>query len=275
MKHGVRCARPLDRCRPQLIRRTNPVAELSRSLRLLVCAARPGAAKASVLSSAFILTEQLRSWVATPNECQWPVLGRAVVSEPSARLPNVKRLATFVMVVAAVINFAGCASAPAGGGRHAIKTTGVSPVNGAVAAGSLAVGPGPTTYTVQRQPAPGSCQYRYSPTGEPLPDPRCTPGAINPKVIEDRDPDKDTLAHTVCRSGYTKSIRPPVAVTRVEKRANAESYSYTGDLADAEYDHLVSLVLGGDPNDPRNLWVEPPSPGHRPKDGVNNPKDIV
>jgi len=37
----------------------------------------------------------------------------------------------------------------------------------------------------------------------------------------------------------------------------------------------VSLVLGGDPNDPRNLWVEPPSPGHQPQDGVNNPKDIV
>ncbi|OHU52311.1 hypothetical protein BKG82_18760 [Mycobacteroides chelonae] len=135
--------------------------------------------------------------------------------------------------------------------------------------GPLAVGPGPTNYVVQRQPAAGSCLYRHSPTGEPLPDPRCTPGAISPKVTQ------ETLAHTVCRAGYTKSIRPPVAITRVEKRENAKSYSYTGDLADAEYDHLVSLVLGGDPNDPRNLWVEPPSPGHKPRDGVNNPKDVV
>lgn len=139
----------------------------------------------------------------------------------------------------------------------------------APAAGQLAVGPGPTNYTVQAQPPAGSCTYRYSSTGEPLPDPRCTPGATNPKVTQ------DTLAHTVCRAGYTKSIRPPASITRAEKRANAESYSYTGDLAYAEYDHLLSLVLGGDPNDPRNLWVEPPSPGHKPKDGVNNPKDIV
>lgn len=133
----------------------------------------------------------------------------------------------------------------------------------------LPVGPGPTHYAVQQQPAAHSCHYRYSPSGEPLPDPRCTPGAVNPKVTQ------DTIARTVCHSGYTKSIRPPVEVTRAEKRMNAESYSFTGDLKDAEYDHLVSLVLGGDPNDPRNLWVESPSPSHRPKDGVNNPKDIV
>jgi hypothetical protein len=135
--------------------------------------------------------------------------------------------------------------------------------------GAPAVGPGPTNYTIERQPAPGSCQYRQSPTGEPLPDPRCTPGAVNPKVTQ------ETLAHTICRPGYTKSIRPSVDVTRAEKRANAESYAFTGNLADAEYDHLVALEIGGDPNDPRNLWVEPPSPGHRSKDGVNNDKDAV
>ncbi|MGB8407139.1 MAG: hypothetical protein WCE30_24070 [Mycobacterium sp.] len=179
------------------------------------------------------------------------------------------RYPTVAMAVAAAITLAGCASDTAGSGRHAMTETGVSPANEAISTGALAVGPGPTNYTVQQQPPAGSCQYRYTPTGEPLPDPRCTPGAISPKVTQ------DTLAHTVCRSGYTKSIRPSVAITREEKRRNAESYSFTGDLADAEFDHLVSLVLGGDPNDPRNLWVEPPSPGHRPKDGVNNPKDIV
>ena len=30
-----------------------------------------------------------------------------------------------------------------------------------------------------------------------------------------------------------------------------------GSLHTAEYDHLISLELGGDPNDPANLWVEP------------------
>jgi hypothetical protein len=64
-------------------------------------------------------------------------------------------------------------------------------------------------------------------------------------------------------------------VTDAEKRQNAESYGYTGRLGDAEYDHLIPLGVGGDPNDPRNLWVEPPSPGHTPGSGPANPKDDV
>jgi hypothetical protein len=40
--------------------------------------------------------------------------------------------------------------------------------------------------------------------------------------------------------------------------ASAAAYGYTGSLRVAEYDHLVPLELGGDPNDSANLWVEPP-----------------
>ena len=64
-------------------------------------------------------------------------------------------------------------------------------------------------------------------------------------------------------------------MTAVEKRANAVSYNYRGSLRQAEYDHLIPLELGGDPNDPRNLWVEPPSPGHKPSQGFRSPKDPV
>ncbi|WP_308445440.1 hypothetical protein [Streptomyces violascens] len=83
------------------------------------------------------------------------------------------------------------------------------------------------------------------------------------------------LNETVCKAGYTATIRPPASVTGAEKAANAKSYSYTGPMGDAEEDHLVSLVLGGDPNSPLNLWVEPPSPDHKPGGGPNNPKDVV
>lgn len=135
---------------------------------------------------------------------------------------------------------------------------------------TLTYGPGPVSpYTVQPQPEPGTCHYRYTPTGQPLPDQNCTPGALNPKVTE------ATLDTTICRTGYTKSIRPPQSITREEKALNAESYGYSGSLRDAEYDHLVPLELGGDPNSALNLWVEPPSPGHRPGSGVNNKKDGV
>ncbi|MGY4101583.1 hypothetical protein ACW2Q0_18810 [Nocardia sp. R16R-3T] len=135
---------------------------------------------------------------------------------------------------------------------------------------NVPVGPGPSgTYTVQAQPAPGSCHYRKSADGQPLPDPACTPGAVNPSVAA------DNLGDTICKGGYTSSIRPPANITNREKDADAKSYDYTGPLHDAEYDHLVSLELGGDPNDPRNLWVEPPSPDHKPGAGPNNPKDAV
>ena len=134
----------------------------------------------------------------------------------------------------------------------------------------IAVGAGPQKhYTVQQQPAAGSCHYRYE-HGEPLEDPKCTPGAISPAVTQ------ANLKSTICRQGgYTSAIRPSAYVTGKEKKLNAASYGFTGSMRDAEFDHLVSLQLGGDPNDPRNLWVEPADPGHRKGAGVNNKKDPV
>jgi hypothetical protein len=73
--------------------------------------------------------------------------------------------------------------------------------------------------------------------GEGLPDPNCTPGAISPKVTE------DTLATTICKTGYTKSIRPPASITEAQKRGNAAAYGYTGSLRDVEYDHSCRLDL--------------------------------
>ncbi|MFF4256759.1 hypothetical protein ACFY1L_36785 [Streptomyces sp. NPDC001663] len=137
-------------------------------------------------------------------------------------------------------------------------------------AGKVAVGAGPQRhYTVQQQPAAGSCHYRYE-NGEPLEDRKCTPGAISPAVTQ------ANLKSTICRKGgYTADIRPSAYVTGKEKRLNAASYGFTGRMGDAEYDHLISLQLGGDPNDYRNLWVEPADPGHRSGSGVNNKKDPV
>jgi hypothetical protein len=135
---------------------------------------------------------------------------------------------------------------------------------------AIAVGAGPQAhYTIEQQPPPGSCHYRYD-HGQPLEDPACTPGAISPAVTQ------ANLKTTICRSGgYTSGVRPSSYVTGKEKTLNAASYGYTASMRDAEYDHLISLQLGGDPNDPRNLWVEPPSPGHPANAGPNNPKDAI
>lgn len=183
---------------------------------------------------------------------------------------NAKHIAATAVLM---LSLAGCSGSTSDSKHTTAPTQNIQSQGGdkAAAPGVIPAGPGPQKkYTVQAQPPAGLCHYRYTADKQPLPDPKCTPGALNPDVTQ------KTLKSTICRpSGYTKGIRPPASITGPEKTANAKSYGYHGSLHDAEYDHLVSLELGGDPNDPRNLWVEPPSPGHRPGSGPNNPKDGV
>jgi hypothetical protein len=115
-------------------------------------------------------------------------------------------------------------------------------------------------YAVQQQPRPGSCHARGSGLFS-LPDPRCTPGSLNPAVTQ------SSISSTICRSGYTRTVRPPEYVTEAEKRASLAAYGDRGPLHAYEYDHLVALELGGAANDPRNLW---PELGASP-----NPKDAL
>jgi hypothetical protein len=75
------------------------------------------------------------------------------------------------------------------------------------------------------------------------------------------------IDRTICVSGWSETVRPSESVTEPEKVANMAAYGDTGSTADYEYDHLVSLELGGAVNDPRNLW---PEPGASP-----NPKDTI
>ncbi|MBV8933432.1 MAG: hypothetical protein JOZ47_17615 [Kutzneria sp.] len=110
-------------------------------------------------------------------------------------------------------------------------------------------------------PAAGTCRLGNK-DGQPLPDPTCTPGAINPAVTQ------GTIQDTVCKPGWAKTVRPPTSVTGRMKTSSARSYALAADQK-GEYDHLVSLELGGAPDDPRNLWVEP-GPIPNPKDTVEN-----
>lgn len=113
---------------------------------------------------------------------------------------------------------------------------------------------------IHLQPAADSCHARghglYS-----FPDPRCTPGALNPAVTQ------TTIRQTVCRSGWSERVRPPGSITEPEKYASMAAYGDRGAASGYEYDHFVPLELGGAANDPRNLW---PEPGASP-----NPKDKV
>ena len=113
---------------------------------------------------------------------------------------------------------------------------------------------------VQPQPRPGSCHARGA--GDfSMPDPRCTPGAIDPAVTQ------SNLSRTICHAGYSETVRPPESITETEKRASLLAYGDRKPLHAYEYDHLVSLELGGARNDPRNLWPEPGT--------IPNPKDAL
>ena len=78
-----------------------------------------------------------------------------------------------------------------------------------------------------------------------------TPGVLNPDVTQ------ENIATTICRHGWTKTIRPPTSYTNELKRKQMREYRVDGALADYQEDHLISLELGGHPTDPRNLWPEP------------------
>jgi hypothetical protein len=116
---------------------------------------------------------------------------------------------------------------------------------------------------IQRQRPAHSCHALGSGLYE-RPDPRCTPGTVNPAVTQ------ATIASTICRSGWTSSVRPPESVTEPEKLADMRAYGVSGASA-YEYDHFVPLELGGAVNDPRNLWPEPDYAN--PSGYYRNPKD--
>lgn len=107
----------------------------------------------------------------------------------------------------------------------------------------------------------GQCHTREAADGDPLPDPGCTPGAIDPAVTQ------ATIHTTICVSGYTATVRPPSSNTGKWKRISEADYGYPAAFV-GELDHLVPLELGG-ANSTSNLW---PEPGAIPngKDKVEN-----
>jgi len=113
---------------------------------------------------------------------------------------------------------------------------------------------------------PGQCHVKVvdAASGKYLPDSSCTPGAFDPAVTQ------DNISSTICKSGYTATVRPPASETGKFKNQSLADYGLTSEKT-TEYDHLVSLELGGT-NAVSNLWVEPNRSGAT---GTTNPKDAV
>jgi len=119
-----------------------------------------------------------------------------------------------------------------------------------------------TVFGTQQSP----CGYGVFGGQAALPDPRCTPGSTNPAVSQ------ATINSTICVSGYTATIRPSESVTYPEKLGSMAAYGRSDSTRNYEYDHLVSLELGGAPNSASNLWPEEllGAYGARVKDSLEN-----
>jgi hypothetical protein len=82
--------------------------------------------------------------------------------------------------------------------------------------------------------------------------PIVTPGATNPDVTQ------ANIHQTICKSGWTATIRPPVSYTNNLKTEGITAYGYSDPkLKDYEEDHFIPLEIGGNPTDLKNLWPEP------------------
>ncbi len=80
-------------------------------------------------------------------------------------------------------------------------------------------------------------------------------GVVNPDI------NQANIKDNLCNKNWsTKSIRPPVSQTnKIKAQQVFDMYGYNNGakLSEYEEDHLISLELGGNPIDSKNLWPQP------------------
>jgi hypothetical protein len=110
----------------------------------------------------------------------------------------------------------------------------------------------------------GSIQANLPPGVLPRHD--LTPGATDPRVTQ------SNISNTICRRGYTATVRPPFEYTNAMKHHLMRAYGVRGGIHDYELDHLIPLELGGCPSCETNLWPQPRNvfPGASEKDEVED-----
>jgi len=113
-------------------------------------------------------------------------------------------------------------------------------------------------------PQDGSAQTDLPPGVLPRHD--LTPGATDSRVTQ------SNIRSTICRSGYTTTVRPSFEYTNAMKHHLMRAYGVRGSIHDYELDHLIPLELGGCPSCETNLWPQPRNvfPGASEKDEVED-----
>jgi hypothetical protein len=174
----------------------------------------------------------------------------------------VKRSAVLVVLLAAACTASTVASTAPTTSPTATTAPAAAPSTLAASAAPVVPPPPATAAPVPTVLSHGALCHARAVPGGVLPDAACTSGATNPGVTQ------ATIGSTICRSGYTATIRPPASYTDALKRQQIAAYTDTSPRS-YEEDHLISLELGGASSDQRNLWPEPGT-SPNPKDKVEN-----
>jgi hypothetical protein len=77
-----------------------------------------------------------------------------------------------------------------------------------------------------------------------------------PLGMLNHDVTQRTIGTTICKTGWTATIRPPESYTAGIKSAMDSAYHFDP-KASAETDHVIPLELGGSPTAHANLYPEP------------------
>jgi hypothetical protein len=86
----------------------------------------------------------------------------------------------------------------------------------------------------------------------------CTNTAGAAPLPTNPDVTPDNIATTICVSGYSHTVRPPSQVTGAIKRRLLSDAGLPPDMVhDFILDHIIPISVGGSPDDPRNMVLQP------------------
>ena len=126
--------------------------------------------------------------------------------------------------------------------------------------------PGSSSAPAARQSSiPASCHLQAA---DSLPDPACSPGALNGDIT----PDPGVLGRTICKTGWTWTVRPDRQHSARLKGEVLRRYGIS--LSDGnlyELDHRIPLEVGGAPRDLADLWPEPWEQDSQHPQGIARP----
>ena len=85
-----------------------------------------------------------------------------------------------------------------------------------------------------------------------LPNNAATPGVVNTKVKP------ANINQTICKPSWVKTALPKASALNRVKTAQMKAAKYAaGDAKKYELDHRIPIEVGGDPRNPKNLWLQP------------------